>query len=113
MQPESISTEVRFIQLANIARRRGRPRGSLQRRVEHLLLEALVVFAHHGDLQFLARAEVGEDARLAHLRDFGQRADRQAFQADLRGQAQGRVDDGRLGLLALLQGLALAGAGAA
>jgi hypothetical protein len=28
MQPESISVEVRFIQLANMARRRGRPRGA-------------------------------------------------------------------------------------
>ena len=27
-QPESISTEVRFIQLSNMARRRGRPRGA-------------------------------------------------------------------------------------
>jgi hypothetical protein len=47
---------------------------------------------------------MGEHARLAHLGDFGQRADGQAFQADLRGQAQRRIDDGRLGLLALLQG---------
>ena len=80
----------------------------LQRRVEHLFLEALVVLADHRDLQFLARAEVGEHARLAHLRDLGQRADGQAFQADLRGQAQRRVDDGGLGLLAFLQGPAFA-----
>ena len=59
-------------------------RAAPQRGVEHFLLEARVVLADHRDLQFLARAEVGEHARLAHLRDLGQRADRQALQADLR-----------------------------
>ena len=54
---------------------------------------------------------MGEHARLAHLRDFGQGADRQAFQADLRGQPERRVDDGGLGLLALLQGLGRRGVG--
>ena len=72
---------------------------------EHLFLEARVVLADHGDLQFLARAEVREDARLAHLRHLGQRADRQALQPHVRGQAERRVQDGGARLLALVQGL--------
>ncbi|MNT21235.1 hypothetical protein D3C72_1565680 [compost metagenome] len=72
----------------------------LQGGEEHLLLEAGVVLAHHGNLQFLARAEVGEDARLAHLGDLGHGADRQALEPDLRGQRQRGVDDDGLGLLA-------------
>jgi hypothetical protein len=87
-----------------MARRRGRPRGAFSAGKEHFLLEAHVVFAHHRDLQFLARAEVGEHARLAHLGDLGHRADRQAFEPDLRGQCQRGIDDGGLGLLALLGG---------
>jgi len=43
---------------------------------------------------------VGKHAGLAHLRDFGQGADAQAFQPDLRGQAQSGINDGQLGLLA-------------
>ena len=49
---------------------------------------------------------MGEHARLAHLRDLGQRADGQALQPDLGGQAEGGVDDGGLGLLPLVQGTA-------
>ena len=70
---------------------------------ENLVLEARVVFADDGDLQFLARAEVREHARLAHLRHFSERADGQPFEADLRGQAQRGVHDRGLGLLALVQ----------
>ena len=44
-----------------------------KRRHEDFLFEPVVVLADDRDLQFLARTEVGEDARLAHLRDFGQR----------------------------------------
>ena len=108
MQPESISIEVRFIQLREQRAQARQAARLLHGRVEDLFLETRVVFADHGDLQFLARAEMGEHARLAHLGDFGQGADGQAFQADLRGQAQRRIDDGGLGLLALLQGPAFA-----
>ena len=69
-------------------------------RVKNTGLKAVVVLADDGNLQFFARTKVGEHARLAHARDFGHGANGQALQADLRGQAQGRVDDGRLGLLA-------------
>jgi hypothetical protein len=75
-----------------------------ERRKEHFLLETCVILAHHRDLQFLARTEVGEDARLAHLGDFGHRADRQAFEPDLRRQCQCGIDDHGLGLLAFLGG---------
>ena len=71
---------------------------------ENLLLETSMVFMHHGDLQLLARAEMGEHARLAHAGELGDRTDGQAFQPHVRGQVQGRLDDGILGLLALLQG---------
>jgi hypothetical protein len=74
----------------------------LQRREEDLFFKAHVVFADDRDLQLLARAEMGEHAGLAHAHDLGQRAYAQAFQPDLRGQAQGRIHDGRLGLLAFL-----------
>jgi hypothetical protein len=70
---------------------------------EHLFLEALVVLADDGDLQLLARAEVREDTALAHLRDFGQRADRQALKPHVRSQAECRLQDGGAGLLALVQ----------
>jgi len=90
-----------------VAKQRSQPRQAarlLHRRIEHLLLEARVVLVDDGDLEFLARAEVGEHARLAHAGGFGQRADRQPFQADLRRQRQRGVDDGGLGLLPLVQG---------
>ena len=58
-----------------------------------------MVFADDGNLEFFARAKVGKHARLAHAGDFGQSTNRQAFQANLRGQAQRRIDDHRLGLL--------------
>jgi hypothetical protein len=77
--------------------------GLLHGRLEHVAFEAGVVFAHHRHLQFVARAKVGKHARLAHAHDVGQRADGQAFEPDLRGHAQGSVNNGRLGLLALRQ----------
>ena len=79
------------------------------RRVEHFLFKACVVLADHRNLQFLARAEVGEHAGLAHAGDLGQCANAQTFQADLGGQAQGRLDNGGLGLLTLVQRTPLAG----
>jgi len=45
---------------------------------------------------------MGEHARLAHLRDLGHGADRQAFQANLLRQVERGVDDHGLGLLPLL-----------
>jgi hypothetical protein len=66
-----------------------------------------VVLADHRDLQFFARAKVGKHAGLAHARDLGQRADAQALQPDLRGQAERGVHDGGLGLLTLEQRTAL------
>ena len=77
----------------------------LDGREEHLFLEACVVFANDGDLKFLARTEVGEDAGLAHHRDFGQRADGQTLQPHVRGQAECSLQDRGARLLALLQGL--------
>ena len=41
-------------------------------RKKDLFLELDVIVADHRDLQLLARAEVGEDARLAHAGDLGQ-----------------------------------------
>jgi hypothetical protein len=61
--------------------------------VEDFVGEPLVVLAHHRDLQFLARAEVGEHARLAHVHQLGQRADRQAFEPVVRRQAERHVED--------------------
>ena len=46
---------------------------------------------------------MGEHAGFAHAHGLGDGADGQAFQPDLRGHAQGGVDDGRLGLLPLGQ----------
>jgi hypothetical protein len=106
MQPESISTEVRFIQFEQRAQARQAARLA-HGRVEHLLLEARVVLADHRDLQFLARAEVGEHAGLAHPVTSASAPMLKPFQPDLRGQAQRRVDDGGLGLLALVQHLGI------
>jgi len=39
---------------------------------------------------------------LAHAHDFSQRPNAQAFQANLRGQTQGGIHNGRFGLLALV-----------
>ena len=58
-----------------------------------------VVLAHDRDLQLLARAEMGEHARLAHARHLGQPADRQALEADLRGERQRRIENGGARLL--------------
>ena len=41
---------------------------------------------------------MGKHTRLAHARDFGQSANGEAFQTNLGGQAQGRIDDGGFGL---------------
>ena len=63
---------------------RAQPRQAARRahrRAEHLFLELGVVLADDRDLQLLARAEMGEHARLAHPGHLGQRADRQAFEA--------------------------------
>ncbi|MNH45011.1 hypothetical protein D3C79_1073360 [compost metagenome] len=46
---------------------------------------------------------MGEDAGLAHARGRGQRADGKAFEAGLRRQMQGRIQDMGLGLLPLVQ----------
>jgi hypothetical protein len=70
---------------------------------EDLGLEAAVVLAHHGDLQLLARAEVGEHARLALAHGLGQGADGQALQPHARGHAQGNGHDLGARLLALGQ----------
>jgi hypothetical protein len=87
-------------QRSYIARSRGR-RG--HRRLEDLGLEFRVVLAHHRDLQLLARAEVREHARLAHLRDLGERADRQALEPHVRGQGQRGVENRGARLAALQQ----------
>ena len=50
-------------------------------RAQDLVDEAAHVRLEHGQLQVLARAEVREDAALAHVHLVGQRADRQALQA--------------------------------
>ena len=47
---------------------------------------------------------MGKHPRLAHARDFRQSANGQAFQANLRRQAQGRIDDSGLGLTTFHQG---------
>ncbi len=70
---------VRFIQLSNNARRRGKPRCAPAWRVEHLLLKTLVVFTDHRNLEFFARAKMGKNARLLHLRHFSQPTDREAL----------------------------------
>jgi hypothetical protein len=59
--------------------------------------------AHFGNLQFLARAEVRKDARLAHARGYGQRAYGQALEPGLGRQMQRRIEDVGLGLLPLVQ----------
>ena len=61
---------------------------------EHLVLELRVVLADDRDLQLLARAEVGEHARLAHAGHLGQGADRQSLEADMRGERERRVENG-------------------
>src|SRR5205085_9414457 len=68
---------------------------------EHLFLELAVVLADDRDLQLLARAEVGEDARLAHPGLFGERADREALEADARGKRERSVENGGTRLLPL------------
>ena len=77
------------------------PARLLHRGVEHLLLEPRVVLAHHRNLQLLARAEMREHARLAHLRDVGDGADRQALESRAGGQAEGGVQDHGAGVLPL------------
>ena len=74
-----------------------------QHRKENLFFKAGVVFTHHGNLQFFTRTKVGKNARLAHMHDLGQRANAQALQANLRRQAERRINNGRLGLLAFLR----------
>ena len=73
----------------------------LHRRAEDLVLELGVVLADDRDLQLLARAEVGEDARLAHAGHFGQGADREPFEADVRRERERCVENGGARLLAL------------
>jgi hypothetical protein len=102
MQPESTSTDTLDPALEERAQA-GQTAIFTQGGEEHLFLELGVVLPDDGDLQFFARAEVGEDARLAHLHDIGEGADRQALEPHVRGQAQGRLEDGGAGLLAFLQ----------
>lgn len=71
-------------------------------RVEDLFFELVVVLADHGDLQFLTRAKVGEDAGLAHAGHFRQGPDGQPFEPHMRGQTQGGLQDGTTGLLPLV-----------
>lgn len=78
----------------------GQPALGLQRGIEHLLLEAVVVLADHGNLQLFAGAEMGKHTGFAHLRGFGQATDRQAFQPVVHGQLQGHIHDVGLGLQA-------------
>jgi hypothetical protein len=103
MQPESISRG----HLAHPVLDQGAQSRQAARlthgRTEHLFLEPFVVLADDRDLQLFAGAEVGEDAGLAHAGDFGQGANRQALDAHLGSQAQGSVQDGSAGLLALVR----------
>jgi len=62
-----------------------------------------VILANDRNLKLFTRAEVGEDARLAHLRDFGERADGQPFEAHVRRQRQGGLEDRGASLLPLEQ----------
>ena len=86
----------------------GHTTGFLHGRVKHLGFKSVVVFPNHGNLEFFAGAKVGKHARLAHARDFGQGANRQTFQTNLRGQAQRSIDDGCFGLTAFHEGSATA-----
>ena len=72
----------------------------LHGRHEDLVLELGVILGDDRDLQLLARAEVGENTRLAHPRHLGEGADRQSLEADLRCQAERCVENRGPGLLA-------------
>ena len=91
--------------------------GPMPQTREHVLLArqvnvpAVVVFMNHGNLQLLTRAKMGKYARFAHSCEFGNRADRQAFQADMGCQAECSLHNRGLGLLALGQGTAAGGCG--
>ena len=102
MQPESISIEVRFIQLSNMARSRqcraGRP--WLERTP---LLKTLVVFADHRDLQPRASRN-GQTRPTCSCPSHRPARLWTTLQPDMRGQAQRGINDGRLGLLAFVHG---------
>src|SRR5690606_2054842 len=70
-----------------------------------ILGEAALVLLPDGNLEVLARAEVGEDPARGHAHALGQRADREAFEAMAGGLLEGRIDDGRPGMLALAHAL--------
>jgi len=55
----------------------------------------------HGELQVLARAEVGEEAGFRHAGRLRQAADRQALKTQLACDPERLVEDGDAGLLAL------------
>jgi hypothetical protein len=71
---------------------------------EDFFLELDVIVPDDGNLEFFARSEVREDARLAHPGDLGQQADGQPLEALVGRQSQRRLDDRGARLQPLLQG---------
>jgi len=57
-----------------------------------------------GDLQFLTRAEVGEEPALREAGTLGQRTDGQRFEAAFAGLLEGRPEDGRARLFTFAHG---------
>jgi hypothetical protein len=106
MQPGPISIEVRLHPVAEQRRRRG-SRAAPASPDETSSSNRVVLVT----TEICSSSRAMRTRRFAHLRDFGQGADREALQADLRGESQRRIDDGSLGLLALLQDSACARSG--
>jgi hypothetical protein len=67
--------------------------GSLERRCDHHRDEAVGGGGDRGQLQVELRAEVGEEAALAHPQIGGEAADRQALEALDRGEVDGATQD--------------------
>ena len=76
----------------------------LEDRREHELAVALRGVLEHGELQILARAEMGEEPGLRHPGRFGERTDRQVVKPGPADQAQRFVEDRGSGALTLSRG---------
>src|SRR5205823_6197374 len=95
--PETAAREDRLLEIADEAVAEGTQaflaRPLLRGRCDHVGEEALRGLLNRRQLQLLLGAEKAEQAALRHLQLGGEASDRQPFEAFLRGEVDGPVED--------------------
>ena len=95
-------------QFSNSDRRRGSPRGDVERRAEHGALESPLPVTQRRELKVFLGTEVGEEPALGKPEAGGQRSDAQTLEPDLAGKRERIVQDECSGTVAFFHVLKIA-----